>query len=452
MPESVSTPPEVKSEALQDLIIEDETSYGDPQNGIFLAHKNCSRLNPFCKQAEPVVIDFGSSSKRNEGLIPETDIKVRHYEVGILKSMSPKVPEMWFPAALLKVTTPTKPKPGCVVVLAGARGVGKTILALQSMHSDGFENTLNESKVSVDAIHYAYAPAPRRFAECANTIEMLLHPNDALDKWIQLGTLPDLGELRAVFYRRPPPATEDVEASEKLSVVKPLKELFLRRPTKYDSRWRTVIFYDAAGEHFEEENVQVLDQLYGVTDNIAVVIEAASLMPCSYAANTEEYRKWDRVVSVAWEHIDRIQRRSAGRRPRWSLVITKMDEVKDRIDSELWEKIEHFAERRTKSRSGVPDENGEPIDALRELVGKTRTNNQRKLIQRLTGAITRHRPEVFFVWTDGLNMDDGLRILPAGSQGEVPKSYGLAKFIEWCLNESLAVINFAPAQIHLGER
>ena len=100
-------PQEVNCGNLSALTAEDE-KYGDPRNGIFLAHKGCNRLNPFCKEdGSGTVIDFGQATqKSNEGVIPEYGIKVRHWEVGILKCMSPNVIEMWFPAALLKVTMP----------------------------------------------------------------------------------------------------------------------------------------------------------------------------------------------------------------------------------------------------------------------------------------------------------------------------------------------------------
>jgi len=452
-PELRPIPQEINFEKLQRLIAEDETSNGDPKNGIFLAHKSCTCLNPFCRRNDTSVIDFGPASlKSNEGLIPDSDLKARHYEVGILKCINPKVTQMWFPAALLNVTNPSKQKPGCVVVLAGATGVGKTILALQSMHSDGFENTLNENKVSVSPVHFAYAPAPARFADCVNTIEMLLHPNEALDKWTQPGTTPDLGELRAVFYRSSLLPKEGTNVGEVADAWDEVKKVFRGRPKAYPSRWRTVIFYDAAGEHFEDENLQVIEELYDVTDNMAVVVEASSFLPCANEPNSSAYRRWDRILSTAWEHIDRIQQRSPGQQPRWSLVVTKVDQIKERIDGSLWETMEHFAERAIRSKSGVPDGRGDPLDLLWKLVGANASRNQRKLLQRLTAKAGRPRPEIFFVWTDGLDFNNGVRVLPGGGAGEVPKSYGLGKFIEWCLNEPLAVINFAASEVDTKDR
>lgn len=443
-------PPEEKCDKLSALIAEDEK--WDPENGIFLAHKGCTRLNPFCKHNgtlpsegnDKFTIEFGGGSlKRNEGIIPDTEVKVSHYEVGLLKCMSPKLAQMWFPAALLKVTTALAAKPGCVVVLAGATGVGKTILSLQSMHSDGFENILNADKINVNPAHFAYAPAPVRFADCVNSIENLLQPSEALDSWVQEGTVPELGELRAIFYRSSAPRKKEAHAGE---VVEGLKSvIFGDRQKSQPSRWRTVIFYDAAGEHFEEKHLQELEELYEVTDNMAVVVEAASFLKCSDQPRTDGYRRWDRVAKVAHEHIERIQRRSPEQQPRWCLVVTKVDQIKDRIDESLWKKVEHFAELATKSKSGVPDEWGEPLDLLCELAGDNVVGSRRKLLKQLSAGGDQPSPEIFFVWTDGLDVDDGVRILP-GTGGEVPTSYGLGKFIAWCLNDDLKVINFAKTE------
>ena len=82
----------------------------------------------------------------------------------------------------------------------------------------------------------------------------------------------------------------------------------------------------------------------------------------------------------------------------------------------------HFAERAVKSQSGVPDTWGEPLELLWELVGDDASRNQRKLLQRLSARAGRPRPEIFFVWTDGLNFNDGVRMLPSGNAGEVPKA------------------------------
>ncbi|HVF71762.1 MAG TPA: hypothetical protein VM940_09140 [Chthoniobacterales bacterium] len=438
-------PQAINCDRIQSVIDEDERSFGDPKNGIFLAHRDCSSLNPFFSAEGSGTINFGDAvTKGNEGVIPNSGTRVRHYEVGILKSMSADVREMWFPAALLKITTRTRPKPGCVTVLAGATGVGKTILALQSMHSDGFENKLNKNKISVDPVHFSYAPDPVRFAECVNTIEMLLHPNEALDEWQQVATRPDLGELRAVFYRLASRYEQKKPRSQMSEAWSSVGEIVLgaRSPSADSSRWRTVVFYDAAGEHFEDENLQVLEELYDITDNMAVVVEAASLVPCRAKRGSDTYRRWDRIVSTAWEHIDRIQQRAPSQQPRWSVVVTKLDQVKEHLDELQWQKIEHFAEAAVKAQSGVPGEWGEPLELLWELVGEGVSPNQRKLLQRLSARVGQPRPEIFFVWTEGLDLIDGVRVLPSGSDGEVPKSYGLGKFIEWALQEPLSIINF----------
>jgi len=188
-----------------------------------------------------------------------------------------------------------------------------------------------------------------------------------------------------------------------------------------------------------------LDELYDVADNMAVVVEAASILPCSHQPRSDGYRQWDKIAKVAHEHIERIQRKSSELQPRWSVVITKVDQIKDRIDESLWKKVEHFAEMATKSKSGVPDEWGEPLDLLCELAGQNVVGNRRKLLKQLNSRASHSIPPIFFVWTDGLNIEEGVRVLP-NSGGEVPTSYGLGKFIEWCLDEELAVINFAEPE------
>ena len=206
------------------------------------------------------------------------------------------------------------------------------------MHSDGFENKLNEDRISVSPVQFGYAPAPDRFADCVNTIEMLLRPNEALDKWTQRATAPDLGELRAVFYEASSSPEEEAKSHKMTGVFGGVIEVLRGRPRASALRWRIIIFYDAAGEHFEEENLQVLEELNDVTDNMAVVVEASSFLGCLDKPNSTAYRRWNQIPLVAWEHINRIQQRSLGQRPRWSLVVTKVDQIKERIDKYLWGK------------------------------------------------------------------------------------------------------------------
>lgn len=436
-PDKRPPPPEVRCDRLEQIILDDQ-EHGEPHNGIFLAHKNCSRLNPFCKLDGSNEIDFGSSHlKSSEGQIPETDRRALHYEVGILKLMSPLVKEMWFPAALLRITTPQKKKPGSVVVLAGATQVGKTILSLQAMHSKGFRNRLNGGTMSVKPEQFAYAPTPDRFSECVNTIQMLLHPNEALKTWKQAGTPPKLGELRAIFYRA---RREEVQRGE---VAKAIGEMFGRNRNQQLPNWRTVLFYDVAGEHFEEMNLQELEQLNDVADSMAVVVEASSLLPFGKAMDSA---RQELVMSVACRCIDRLGWKPRDRRARWCLVVTKVDEIKSLVTGKTWAKFEHFAEKSVKTPSGVPGEWGEPIDLVTELMGRKASESQLELLEVLTPGDNGERPKIFFTWTDGLVLNqDRVRVLPSGDGGVVPRSYGLGKFIEWCLDESLQVINLAQS-------
>lgn len=436
-PENREMPTEVRCDKLDRIILDDQI-HGEPHNGIFLAHKNCSRLNPFCKQNDSKEIDFGSSAlKSSEGQIPDSDRRALHYEVGILKLMTPRVKEMWFPAALLRITAAQKRKPGSVVVLAGATQVGKTILSLQAMHSKGFQNRLNRAKINVKPEQFAYAPAPDRFADCVNTIQMLLHPNTALRRWKQAGTPPKLGELRAIFYRARKGQTQPTE------IVRAFRDLFNSGQHQPLPNWRTLLFYDVAGEHFEEMNVQELEQLNDVADSMAVVIEASSLLPNKIGIDAD---RQEIVTSVACRCIDRLGWKPRERRARWCVVVTKVDEVKSLVHEDTWAKIEYFAEKAEKKPSGVPGKWGEPIDLVTELMGDEPSESQLDLLEVLTSGEHDERPQIFFAWTDGLILnDEGERVLPAGDSGVVPRSYGLGRFVEWCLDEPLDVINLAQS-------
>jgi hypothetical protein len=275
-------PTQISGGDLKPTLERDARNYRNIQFGIYLAHAGCTRLNPF---EEKGTINFGDTSSPNRGKHKSTSVEAKHYEIEILRALPANILEMWFPAALLIVTQtdPTK-KQGRIAILVGHTNVGKSVLAVQAMHKDGIQNDSNSESVDVVCQHYAYAPTYVRFAQCVNSIQSILDGSPP----VPVGkTVPELGEMRAVFYT----VGHDVPVRSS-----GLLDSFLSRSARMKGtentyeNYRPIIFYDVAGETFID-NLLALQRHYLVADKVAFVVNAGSLFPMVKPGNADRGRR-----------------------------------------------------------------------------------------------------------------------------------------------------------------
>lgn len=407
--------------------------------GVFLSHVNCEAKNPFWKNN---AVDMpGSEGITFFQLDTEEggDQKVNHWQIRVLRAMPRGVPDMWFPLMLLRAMSEDKRKVrgkrlSALVELAGTTQVGKSVLAMQSMEYDGYVPT-GESGRHVDVAGYMFARLmagqnPRTSQFLANLyLSQLMRLNKAgLFEIPPTKRMP--GDIKVAFIAPskiseeehadadgpPPPQREtglfaQVWENFKL-IVKGTREAMGRDGTH--PFWYTVAFYDAAGEEFLEDSTIPL-KIERAVDKVAVLVDAAEIFGLVEGDS----------ISVAKERI----RAAKGQNLSTCLVVTKLDLLMDRLPEDEQKAAHKIAE-------DLKAAHGEARTLLTKWLDRGGRHNPsvNELKNRLDDV-----ERVFFVWTVDLpSKARGGMVQASESQ---PRSFGLAKFICWCLNIEWKDIN-----------
>jgi hypothetical protein len=420
------------------------------EDGVFFRHIECSYKNPFWKEEKGAVevpvepeatsavfhLDFGRG-------LDET-VRVQHWLLGVLNLLPKDVPEMWFPAMLLRATAETNSlwqRVGVLVELAGAQECGKTVLAMMSMNSRGYA-LHNGSSLEVELRDFIYSSHTtqgqlNRYIETLH-LSTLLRDSQPRGLFLPQGTVK--GRSIKVSFIKPSrhwqvPADDDV--SEDLSLPKrlALNTLFAiphlvkgfvsqtalvfwqitHKATHYPF-WYTVVLYDTAGEANDARDLQ--RELQAI-DKVAVVINAGEIFGLSQGeaddGTTDQLGEEtkDQSLRTACERI----KSGVDRKQKLYLVITQMDRIREQIKDD-WQQVETIADS-----IGSKKYNREAKDLLKKWLTQSQSTHAADLRNKLRNVIS-----VFFLWTENLPPSQA----PA-NQKELPRSKGLAKFMCDCL-------------------
>lgn len=410
--------------------------------GVYLRHIGCIARNPFWNgQSGKVEVpgDARSSTvpyRLTTGNAPQ-DVKVLHWEIGMLRVAPQNVPEMWFPLMLLRATAETGrgKRFGVLVELAGAREAGKTVLTMQAMDKQGYVRQGMKGR-DVEVKDYIFSRRPAGATDnplleilYLRGLMRLNHPNIFLPQ----GTKRETGDLKTVFLK---PATtaavgaqRDASQGRGGSFFRELKEELLGitgeliHPLHARPFWYTVAFYDTAGEAWENEDL--MPDLK-VVDKVAVIVNANDLFTGQNAAR--------RSIKVANSRIGKIKDRTNS-----CLVVTQLDRVMS-----AWTKDEQDSVRRIAEDLGKST-----VEEARSLLLNWLTQHPNPDNEELEKNL-RRIGHVFFIWTIDLpTARQQQQVQPPAQKGKQveaqtpwqPTSFGLAKFICWCLNISWEAIN-----------
>lgn len=387
------------------------TPSGQIEDGVFLFHVGCPCTSPF---VVPGTSNIDVANRRGLG----SGALVEHWEIAVADEIARahNRPEMWFPQALFRAANERDPAGnaplGCLVLLAGAQSVGKTVLSLMAMNP----------------MVYASTRPVQHFAHISNEYsnEDLLRVLDALNQFQSTGIQPammptsaaDVSNVKSVFVTRGSIKARDRRASQSFDVVdvlRDIKERFL--PTgaagpSVGASHTAVAFYDTSGELWQKAGGVNLFRLREEVDVHAIVADMSAFTYFGRAGAATN-SSW-----VARQQLERAQT-SAGLR---CLVVTKLDAVIGAtpppampIDlSTLADSI----------RSGEP-----PAAAYREVLRACLEKSQDQHERRLWSLIDRDRQlQIFFVWTEGLD----------SSADAAVQSVGLEAFVDWCLSNTAA--------------
>lgn len=408
--------------------------------GVFLRHVGCHAHNPFWDATTRSVNIPGADSTTTYRPGDSQATPVTHWEIGMLRS-TPAAQEMWFPLMLLRATGETinsqsDQRIGALVELAGSTKVGKTILAMQSMEYEGYIDDENGLKRHVEVKDFMFSRLPPGWRAEANPLLGNLYLSSLLrlnKKGLYRfpGTFKMPGDVKAAFIA--PAQTDRTSLSLNSSgnesqhiktkiVVKNIVDFFKGigeifwspRPPGF---WYTVAFYDIAGEAFKAGD-PTTDAIERAVDKVAVLVDATDIFHLETDSDGDS-------VPIANQQIGQASARGLPH----CLIVTKIDLVIDKLSSEERAQVKKYAEDLSR------DYENESRELFRGWLNqRTSDPNIRQLKNRID-AVDR----IFFIWTDNLPT--------ASTEGTVqtsslqPQSYGLARFICWCLDIPWTAIN-----------
>lgn len=420
--------------------------------GVFLRHVGCEAIHPFSDGRESDVPGSGhtaasqSNNTGDENIIDSvTDyqlptgqkIKVTHWEIGMLRLVPPSA-EMWFPLMLLRATGETyrsnngeKARIGVLVELAGARRVGKTVLAMQAMEYEGYVPGTSSDGRHVEVTGFMFSRLPPGKTGLTNPFLATLYynnlmmrndsglflldetermPGDVKAAFIAPSKETSTREFTSINTSAPPRADRKLikaVGSNIWQLIKGVVEIFKPRIGPYPF-WFTVAFYDVAGESFRFGDVTP-DFIEKSIDRVAILIDAEETFGETKTSS----------IAIANERIGRV---TGQRQMPHCLVVAKLDLIMDRLSFEEKHKVELIAEDLSK------DYSSEARTLLTSWLSRRKDDESIKQLSNRLSKIEK----IFFVWTK--NLPKVTSQDAAQDSTRQPSSYGLAKFICWCLN------------------
>jgi hypothetical protein len=352
--------------------------------------------------------------------------------------------EMWFPLSLFRAITETdnnERRCAAIVELFGAKSVGKTIVAIQSMNYKGYKKPEfmfdglagNFILTQVNRAEVGTSQNSMMADLCLNYILLNSQPNVVLPE----GTENSVGTLKVTFFKqtnkttktsleetvekksilddetkavakkgfakflsilyelfgKTVPATEVEKQFDKLKPQKPAQLTTAKNPFNY-----ALIFYDVKGEHARFTNAELKNIKQGV-EKVAIFVSAVEMMEGSgdslSTANSQLLKLKSSNKSIC-------------------LVITKIDSLP--ANNQLKECLENLADNNNSEQV-----RNKLLETLQLQIDSKGDGNIRQLRHYMTN------PElpIFPVWTEGLSED--------GKTSTVqPKSFGMDEFVNWC--------------------
>ncbi|MEO8130852.1 MAG: hypothetical protein ABJF23_05385 [Bryobacteraceae bacterium] len=356
--------------------------------GIFLRHVGCSETHVHWRPAQNRVI-----VPLNASLTASRVYRIDHWQFGVLAELArtdPASPEMWFPLALFRTVNwlylDEDRENGTTVRLAGAQKAGKTVLATMAMTPLGYSGRQHENLVATGENYVYVTPEAglqvpeQQYLEALLPLSLLR--DEQFDPESLVGTPHTRANVKAAFFR--------VQQKAK-GLLREMKD-YVTGPRGR----RTLVFYDTAGE----ENERASERFRESVDVGAVLLDVSKLSHFGSDVSPADRRAaQERLTTTP------CQQRC--------LVVTKIDLIKDSLPDKERAVVDQVA------AGAEIDENAER-DLLRSwLQSPAAQAMDRKLAETLEG----HR--VFFVWTEGLENAE---------KGSLPGSFGLRKFVHWCLD------------------
>jgi hypothetical protein len=465
---------------------------------VFLSHVNCEAKNPFWDDAKGKVVIPGSAYDGNFARVTISNelVGINHWEIGMLREIKydDTYSHMWFPLMLFWAIARCEDKKGfgSMIALVGDQGVGKTVLAMQATDRQGYiRKDANGRRVDIGDYIFSRFPEGAEANPLFETLYLrqLLY-DDSVDLFRPVGTRREPGDLKAVFFRPSQklasntygdPAVMAARANQRVSsplrhkfdvfarrlgfshawelIVYSIKSAFsfgmpeMEEPKINRSFWYTAVFYDTAGEG-SVKNSEILRKVLRYADKVAILVNAEEIF-----TNIGK----EQSIRVAHARLDDLRKQNSDTSR--CLVVTQMDKVINKIGKDV-DIVLNIAEN---------------LDGTDEQTARLELDVTRKLLCKYLGMYNTPKKgefaldlsdfeQIFFMWTRDLPPLEGGKDLlkwlkekeaqaDKSAKGMVeqgkmiklsdatksvnaqPESYGLAKFICWCLDIHWSDIN-----------
>ena len=291
--------------------------------GLMLRHVGCPRgRNPFWDEPSSQVV----VNDRIVSPVTSEQEPVGHWQVDALRvaGQHNPSPEMWFPAALLlKEPNPLEPRSHVLVDFTGARGVGKTFLAMHALDAEGYSNGGGPTESFIYSMPGAGADGAREFLVTLRLRERMAL-NQQYDQWIRMSVVRPRN-LKAAFF------SDDTRPAAQMHQAKPLwrravNELSVAYrhisqallPDAPPTAQRALVIYDIAGEAAERYAHETIAEHDEHMDVLAVLVSAEDL-------RAESARELDSVnlATHRLQQMAKAKQHTPG--VRCALIVTKCD-------------------------------------------------------------------------------------------------------------------------------
>ena len=397
----------------------------DVWTGVFVAHTGCTFKNPMAgSTTSEVELPTGAMAAVNT---PETRL------LNAASLVYRDQPAMWYPLALLRAINDDN-HAGHLVLLAGPRKVGKSIIATMAMSPDvytesntrQFQHYYPQTFVSVGSIGTEFTTGTGvkpAFLGAVNAVAMLQSGQPGAASVPATGRLQAF--LRVVFLVGSPPPDAPTffrrmrrVVTDAIDVFKKIGSAAAGQPElNAVSTAPTVALLDWAGERFFQSDDHEVATIVANVDIIAVVVDATHLAQFGYASDTPDTSDTPNSVRHAGERLTKLDSSK-----NVCVIVTKLDAVDEQLRGP---KGNRYLEELARSEDGKLDRQARKILTGWLEQGKAKNaKGERKLLEYLEA----HDTPVFFIKTSNVS---------GGTLGEpgsgMPQSVGLARFILWVL-------------------